>query len=361
VEDRKTPTSETGSEKPKRRPRYRGTHPRKFHEKYKELNPDRYPDEIKKAKEAGKTPAGSHRPILLKEIIEILKPRPGYVAVDATLGYGGHSLEILKKIAPNGRLIGFDLDSTELPKTESRLRAMGFPEEVFTARHGNFSNICESLDDWGIQQVHLVLADLGVSSMQLDNPDRGFSFKVEGPLDLRMDPSFGRTATEFLMWVKEKDLAQILKDNADEDHADLIASFIMKARRQAPIQTTDRLAAVIGAALKTLQARAQRELGDLPVRRVFQALRIAVNSEFKSLEVFLENLPQFLRPGGRVAILTFHSGEDRRVKKSFQSGLRSGIYQDVALEVIRPGPEEIRSNPRASSAKLRWAIRSTRK
>ena len=194
------------SEKPKRRPRYRGTHPRRFHEKYKELNPDRYPDEFKKAQEAGKTPAGSHRPILLNEIIEILKPRPGQIAVDATLGYGGHSSEILKKISPGGRLIGFDLDSTELPKTESRLRSAGFSEESFIASHGNFASIPQNLDNLGVGRVHLVLADLGVSSMQLDNPDRGFSFKTQGPLDLRMDTSTGTTAEQFLKWTKYFDI-----------------------------------------------------------------------------------------------------------------------------------------------------------
>jgi 16S rRNA (cytosine1402-N4)-methyltransferase len=347
------------SARPKRRPRYLGKHPRKFHEKYKELNPDKYPDEIQKVKDAGKTPAGSHRPICLTEIIEILKPRRGQTVVDATLGYGGHSLEILKKITPGGRLFGFDLDSEELPKTEARLLAAGFGSNTFTACHGNFATIPQVLSSLGAGKANLILADLGVSSMQLDNPERGFSFKTEGPLNLRLNPKGGDTAAHLLKSVNEKMLAKIFEDNADEEFAELISHHIILQQRRKPIETTEALTETIRKALKTLPLRRQIEIGDLPIRRVFQALRIAVNFEYKSLEQFLENLPEVLAPGGRVAVLTFHSGEDRRVKKAFQAGLRSGFYHEVARDVIRPSASEIHSNPRASSAKLRWARRST--
>ena len=305
---------------------------------------------------SGKTPAGSHRAICLNETIEILAPKPGETAVDATLGYGGHAIELLRAIQPGGRLLGLDIDPLELPKTEARLRAAGFPPESLIVRRTNFAGLPQVLAAENISGADMVLADLGVSSMQIDNPERGFTFKHDGPLDLRLNPQRGRPASAVLASLSEPELDGILQENADEPHAALIAQAICAARSQRPILTTTALARVVREAL--LAGRIHKDEIDASIRRVFQALRIAINDEFGALETFLRHLPACLNPGGRVAILTFHSGEDRRVKKAFQSGEREGAYFRVARDVIRPSAEEIRANPRASSAKLRWAVRA---
>ncbi len=342
----------------KRRPRYSGRNPRKFSEKYKELNPERYAADVQKVLASGKTPAGTHRPIMVREILEVLAPKPGEIAVDGTLGYGGHTREILRAILPGGKLFGLDVDPIEQPKTEARLRAEGFDEDVFVVRHMNFAGLPKLLAAENLTGVDLVLADLGVSSMQIDNPDRGFTFKSAGPLDLRMNPTRGQPASALVASLDEAALDRMFDENSDEPHSQLLARVIVEARAVAPITTTIGLAKVLRNALKSL-SKAQRETeGDAPVRRVFQALRIAVNDEFSALDTLLRHLPACLKPGGRVAILTFHSGEDRRVKKAFQSGERSGIYSAVAQDVIRPSAEEVHANSRASSAKLRWAVRS---
>lgn len=345
--------------KPKRRPRYSGTHPRRFEQKYKELDPQKYPEAAARILASGKTPAGTHRPILVSEILEALRPRPGQIAVDATLGYGGHASEILKAVTPGGRLIGLDTDPLELPKTEARLRNSGHGPEVFTAAHSNFAGLPQVLARLGVEGADLVMADLGCSSMQFDNPARGFSFKAEGPLDLRMNPNKGRPASALLAGIRQAELETILVENADEPHAALLADAILKAQAVRPLSTTTELTQAVREALQRLPKSVREREGDSPLRRVFQALRIAVNEEFTALDMFLKYLPQCLKPGGRAAILTFHSGEDRRVKKAFQAGEREGVYSAVAREVIRPSAEETRSNPRSSSAKLRWAIRAT--
>jgi 16S rRNA (cytosine1402-N4)-methyltransferase len=343
--------------KPKRRPRYAGKHPRRFEQKYKELDPEKYPEAVAKVLASGKTPAGMHRPICVAEILEVLQPKPGQVAVDATLGYGGHAAELLKAISPGGRLIALDTDPLELPKTEARLQSLGFSES-FTIVHSNFAGLPQALAKAGVEGADLVLADLGCSSMQFDNPARGFSYKVEGPLDLRMNPNKGRPASALLPTLSIEQLNAMLVENADEPHAALLASAIVQAQAVKPISTTSELSRVIRAALQLLPKQTREREGDTPIRRVFQALRIAVNEEFTALDMFLRFLPHCLKPGGKVAILTFHSGEDRRVKKAFQAGQREGLYSDIAHEVIRPSPEEVRANPRASSAKLRWAKRT---
>ena len=340
----------------KRRVRYRGTHPRRFAEKYKEQNPDRYVADVQKVIASGKTPAGSHRPICVQEILEVLAPQRGEIAVDATLGYGGHALEIIRALLPNGRLYGLDVDPVELPKTEARLRGTGIPPESLIVRRTNFAGLPQFLAGENVPGVDIVLADLGVSSMQIDNPERGFSFKYDGPLDLRMNPQRGQPASALLTAVTELDLISMLEENADEPRAALIAKAICQARSRQPLTTTKALARVIQMALQSTH-QSKDEI-DAAIRRTFQALRIAVNDEFGALETFLRHLPDCLRPGGRAAILTFHSGEDRRVKKAFQAGERAGIYSRIAHEVIRPSPEEVRANPRASSAKLRWAIKA---
>lgn len=345
------PNSSSSTPSPhKRRPRYRGKHPRRFAEKYKEHDPQRYEEAVAKVMASGRTPAGAHRPVMVAEILEILSPKPGEVAVDCTLGYGGHALEILPRLQPGGRLLGLDADPIELPKTETRLRALGFGPEIFSVHRSNFAGLPQVLASGAAIGADMILADLGVSSMQIDDPGRGFSVKHEGPLDMRMNPQRGQPASRFLQKIDADALTSLLTENADEPHATVLASALAGK----VFNTTSSLAAAIRAALPRSK---KKDDSDLSVRRVFQALRIAVNDEFSALDTFLRNLPFCLNPGGRVAILTFHSGEDRRVKKSFEAGLRDGSYSEIAPEVVRPTAAERNSNPRSASAKLRWARR----
>lgn len=338
----------------KRRPRYKGTHPRRFEEKYKELDPATHETELQKVKDRGHTPAGTHRPICVREILELLDPKPGETGLDATLGFGGHAQEILPRLVPGGRLFGVDVDPLEFPRTEARLRALGFGEDVLVTRRMNFAGIAGLLPEVG-GGFDFILADLGVSSMQIDNPARGFTFKAEGPLDLRLNPNRGRPASALLEATSEEALAELLVEHSDEPYAAEIAHAI----HGKGITTTTQLASAVRQVLRELvdrEARQQEERRAL--QRTFQALRIAVNDEFTVLDQFLALLPGCLRPGGRVAILTFHSGEDRRVKKAFQAAYREGLYERVALEPIRPSAAERRDNPRSSCAKLRWAMKA---
>jgi 16S rRNA (cytosine1402-N4)-methyltransferase len=341
-----------------RRPRYTGKNPRRFEDKYKELNPTRYAADVAKVLAAGKTPAGSHRPIMVAEILEVLALRPGEQVVDCTLGFGGHAREMLARIVPGGRVIGLDVDSIEHPKTTARLHTAGWGEDVFTAVRSNFAGLPKVLAELGLSGVDAILADLGVSSMQLDDPARGFTFKTDCPLDLRLNPAREPSAANWLARVSEKTLASILTENSDEPHAELLAHELTARRTQTPMTRTLQLADSIRAILRQHKPRRDAEADDDCVRRVFQAIRIAVNDEFGALNLFLRQLPTCLKPGGRVAILTFHSGEDRRVKHAFRDGLRAGIYSASNDEVVRAGPEERRDNPRSSSAKLRWAVRA---
>jgi 16S rRNA (cytosine1402-N4)-methyltransferase len=331
----------------KRRVRYSGKYPRRFEEKYKELHPARYAETVAKVLASGKTPAGMHRPVMVAEILEALQPQPGNIAVDCTLGFGGHAQELLARIQPGGRLLGLDADPVELPKAEARLRALGFGESVFTARRFNFAGLPQALAEAGLRQADIILADLGVSSMQLDDPGRGFSVKNEGPLDLRMNPQRGQPVSALLERIRPEVLETLLRENADEPRADTLAAAL--AGRHFP--TTTALAKAVAAGLP----RSTKEEGDLAIRRVFQALRIAVNDEFSALETLLRHLPACLKPGGRAAVLTFHSGEDRRVKTSFEAARRDGIYAEISEEVVRAAAVERRSNPRSMAAKLRWA------
>ena len=337
-----------------RRPRYPGKNPRGFHEKYKELNPERYASEVEKVLASGKTPAGMHRPIMLDEVLGCLQPVAGDIAVDCTLGGGGHAQAILERIQPGGRLIGLDVDPLELPRTEAHLRAAGFGEETFVTRHGNFAGLPQVLAAEGLSAANVILADLGVSSMQIDNPDRGFSYKEPGPLDMRMNPSRGEPASQLLARLREDELVVILTEHADEPYAQFIAGLLM----QKPVTTAHALENLVRTGLNKAFPKLAKTDVKMSVRRTFQALRIAVNDEFAVLDALLRSLPLCLAPGGRVAVLTFHSGEDRRVKKAFQSGRRSGVYSAVAEEVIRSTKEETFSNRRASAAKLRWAVRA---
>ena len=342
----------------KRRARYAGTHPRRFEEKYKELNPARHAEELRKVLERGQTPAGMHRSICVREILSILNPQPGETGLDATLGFGGHAQEILACLLPGGRLFGIDVDPVEFARTEARLRDLGFDASVLVLHRLNFAALPTLLPEAG-GGFDVVLADLGVSSMQIDNPARGFSFKADGPLDLRLDPTAGRSASELLQSVTRQQLRELLVDNADEPRAAALAAALQGQY----LETTTQLAALVRETLvatlnpRMLEADRQTEIKKT-LQRTFQALRIAVNDEFGVLDRFLALLPACLKPGGRVAILSFHSGEDRRVKKAFRAGERSGIYARVAPDPIRPSAEERRSNPRSSSAKLRWAVRA---
>ena len=338
----------------RRRVRYSGKNPRRFEEKYKERDPQRYANTVAKVLASGKTPAGTHRPIMVSEILAALAPQPGELAVDCTLGYGGHAREILGRLQPGGRLLGLDADPMELPKTEARMRAAGFGPEMFTVIRSNFAGLPKALTESGIQnsefrigKADCILADLGVSSMQIDDPARGFSVKTDGPLDMRMNPQRGFPASALLARSSPEALARLLQENADEPRASELADPLAGKT----FATTKAL----GAAIRATLPRLGKDDLDLTLRRVFQALRLAVNDEFSALDMLLRHLPSCLNPGGRVAILTFHSGEDRRVKKSFEAGLRDGLYADIAQEVIRPTPEERHDNPRSAPAKLRWA------
>jgi 16S rRNA (cytosine1402-N4)-methyltransferase len=337
-----------------RRRRYAGRNPRGFHDKYKELNPEQYPAEVQRILASGKTPAGMHVPIMVCEVLQCLRPAPGDVAVDCTLGGGGHARAILEQIQPGGRLVGFDVDPLELPVTEARLRAAGFGADVFVARVANFAGLPKALAAEGLPHADVIVADLGVSSMQLDNPDRGFSYKGVGPLDMRMNPQKGEPASQLVARLSEDALAALLESNADEPHSQLIAR-LLKAQHVDTTHAADRL---LRAGLTSAMPRLDKSEVKMSIRRTFQALRIAVNDEFSALDALLRSLPHCLAPGGRVAILTFHSGEDRRVKKAFQAGRREGVYADVADEVIRSTKDETFANRRASSAKLRWAVRA---
>lgn len=340
----------------KRRVRYKGTHPRNYREKYKELNPEKYQDDVEKIIQSGKTPAGMHIPIMVEEILSFLDIQPGQVGLDATLGYGGHTRWMLERLQGQGHLYATDVDPIESEKTRVRLEALGYGPEILTIRRMNFADLDQVAPG---QQFDFVLADLGVSSMQIDNPDRGFTFKQDGPLDLRLDPTAGVPAAQRLRELDREELAAMLVENADEPYADEIAKAIRNVfKKGGSIDTTRQLAGVVEQALSFLPPRERKETVKKSCQRTFQALRIDVNSEFEVLYAFLEKLPGVLKPGGKAAILTFHSGEDRLVKQSFRQLQREGIYSSAAKDVIRPSAEECFRNPRARSTKMRWAIRA---
>jgi 16S rRNA (cytosine1402-N4)-methyltransferase len=339
-----------------RRIRYKGTHPKTYQEKYKELQPEQYAQDVEKVIQKGRTPAGMHRPICVKEILDFLKITPGQTGLDATLGYGGHTTAMLECLQAKGRLYAIDVDSLELPRTRDRLERLGYGPDILQIRQMNFSRIDQIVSESG--PFHFVLADLGVSSMQIDNPERGFSFKQEGPLDLRLDPQMDKSAAKRLKSMSFEELQGMLIENADEPYAALIARGIVSSIRKGnEIATTKQFQEVIKAALKSVPRLSEDEIKK-SCQRCFQALRIDINNEFEALEEFLQKLPDALARGGRAAILSFHSGEDRRVKKSFQHFFREGVYREIAPDPIRPTPEECHANSRARSAKLRWAVKA---
>lgn len=348
---------ENQEKKHKRRVRYSGTHPRSYKEKYKELQPEKYADTIAKVIKKGGTPAGMHISIMVKEILDFLQIQPGQKGLDATLGYGGHTKAMLEQLKGQGHIYALDVDPIESEKTRERLAKQGYGEDILTVKLTNFANIDQVAEEAG--RFDFVLADLGVSSMQIDNPDRGFSYKVEGPFDLRMNPRKGTSAAQRLLEVSQEELEGMLIENSDEPYAAEIAETVMsRIRRGQKIETTTKMKETIEEALSFIPEKDRKEAVKKSCQRTFQALRIDVNSEFEVLYEFLDKLPDILVPGGRVAILTFHSGEDRLVKKAFKQMSKQGIYSEVSKNVIRPSAEECRNNGRARSTKLRWAIKA---
>lgn len=340
----------------KRRVRYKGTHPRTFAEKYKEHNPEKYKDTVERVISKGSTPAGMHISIMVQEILDFLEIKPGQKGIDATLGYGGHTSKMLEKLEGKGHVYGLDIDPIEIEKTKKRLKDKGFGEDIFTGVNINFKDIDKVAEKYG--PFDFVLADLGVSSMQIDNPERGFTYKYEGPLDLRLNPNQGISAAERINSISLDELEGMLIENSDEPYAYEIAKTVVEERRKNKIETTTQLKDIVEKALVYLPKKEKEEAVKKSCARTFQALRIDVNNEFEVLYDFLEKLPNVLTPNGRVAILTFHSGEDRLVKKSFKALKKQGVYSDVARDVIRQGKEECMRNPRAKSTKMRWAIKS---
>ena len=340
----------------KRRVRYKGTHPRTYQEKYKELQPEKYGDTIEKVIRKGGTPAGMHISICVQEILEFLQIQPGQVGLDATLGYGGHSSKMLEQLHNQGHLYALDVDPIEMKKTKERLEGLGYGPEILSIRHLNFADVDELLSE--TEGFDFALADLGVSSMQIDNPERGFTYKFEGPLDLRLNPEKGISAAQRLLDISQPELEGMLIENSDEPYAKEISTVILsEIRKGNPITTTTQLQKAVEKALVKIPAEQRKEAVKKSCARTFQALRIDVNNEFEVLETFLEKLPTVMKKGGRIAILTFHSGEDRLVKKSFQRFYREGVYSEIAKDVIRPSAEECNRNSRARSTKMRWAVR----
>ena len=341
----------------KRRVHYSGTHPKRFEEKYKEHDPEQYADTIEKVISKGSTPAGMHISICVNEILDFLQIQPGQQGLDATLGYGGHTRRMLEKLQGKGHMYALDVDPIEIVKTKQRLADAGYGEDILTIKQTNFRNIDQVAEEAG--GFDFILADLGVSSMQIDNPDRGFTYKFDGPLDLRLDPEKGESAAERLREVSYEELVGMFQENSDEPYAEEIATVIMKRNRiKNYVETTTQMKEVIEEALSFVPENERKEAVKKSCQRCFQALRIDVNSEFEVLYDFLDKLPDALRPGGKVAILTFHSGEDRLVKRAFKAGAKAGVYSEVSKDVIRPSAEECARNPRARSTKMRWAVKA---
>lgn len=362
----------TGDKPHKRRVHYSGKYPKKFEEKYKELNPEKYKGTIEHVIEKGGTPAGMHISIMVKEVLDALQIGPGMQGCDCTLGYGGHTQAILEKLCQTegtdpdavsskalgmlgSHFVSLDIDPIESVKTEKRLRDKGYGPDLLSIEHINFAGVDQAAEKYG--RFDFLMADLGVSSMQIDNPERGFSYKTEGPLDLRMNPEKGEAASERLKKLSEEELTGLLIDNSDEPYAEEIAKEIAKRKwKKQEIKTTTDLADAVAEALQFLPQTERKDEIKKSCARVFQALRIDVNSEFESLESLMEKLPSIMKSGGRVAILTFHSGEDRIVKKAFKTYYKQGICSAISEDVIRPSKEECYRNPRAKSTKLRWAV-----
>jgi len=344
--------------RPPRRARYRGTHPRRFDQRYKELQPQKYPGIHKHIRAQGRTPAGTHVPVLMAEVMETLMPAPGELVVDCTLGFAGHARGFLQRTAPDGRLIGLDVDGEQLERARETLVSFG---ERVTLHRGNFAGLPKALAAAGVESTDIIFADLGISSMQIDDPARGLSYKHDGPLDMRLDARTQRTAAALLASIARDELIVALRDFADEPDAERIADAVIDRRARELITTTRELVDLILSS-KRLTRRSWRKSSVAaeghPAARTFQALRILTNDELGALAQLLRTAPACLKPGGRLGIISFHSGEDRIVKHAFREGVRNGVYADMNSDVVRPSRDELRDNPRSGSAKYRWALRA---
>ena len=296
-----------------------------------------------------------HVPVLMRQVLDALKPRAGQTIVDCTTGLGGHAFELLRRITPGGRLIGIDFDPANLQIAREKLALV--EGGSFELHHNNFAALPTVLSHAGIQQVDGIIADLGVASPQIDDPSRGFSYRQPGPLDMRMDPTRGQPASVLINRIGQGELAEALLELGDETDAAQIARRIVERRAHHPITTTEELTAIVCEAREfTLLRAAGAKLH--PAARTFQALRILVNRELANLDRLLAVIPAHLKPAGTAAIISFHSGEDRRVKAAFRRGLDQGVYSRISPEPQTADESEQRLNPRSRSAKLRCARRS---
>ena len=286
-----------------------------------------------------------HIPVLTKAVLQHLAPQRGETVIDATLGGGGHAVLIAERLGPSGRLIGLDQDPSSLRRAQSVLRSIPSPPKVSLV-HSNFDHLRQVLDSLNVTEVDAVLADLGVSSDQLDQAERGFSFQQSGPLDMRLNPLNDQTAAHIIASWSEHDLANLFWQLGEERHSRRIAKKIIDQRQKGPIETTMQLAELI----RSCVPRSRQGID--PATRTFQALRIAVNDELGALKRLLSDLPDCLRPGGRAVIISFHSLEDRLVKQAFKNVDR---WQPLTKKPIIADDDEIKSNPRSRSAKLRIA------
>lgn len=292
----------------------------------------------------------AHVPVLQEEVLRYLQPTGGRVYVDCTLGLGGHGESILRASSPDGQLIGFEWDRQAAELAGRRLEKYG---DRFTPVHRSYAELIGGLADIGITEVDGVLLDLGVSSLQLDRAERGFSFQVEGPLDMRMDRRQGKTAEDLIRTLSRDELADIFYNYGEERQSRRIAAYLVKARERHPVRTTEQLARLVAEAVPRKYHPKKRHVAT----RVFQALRIAVNRELDNLAGVLSDIPLVLTPGGRVCVITFHSIEDRMVKQAFAGNT---LYRVLTAKPVEPGAEEIERNPRARSARLRVAERKER-
>ncbi len=292
-----------------------------------------------------------HVPVLLDDVLHILNPQPGQTIVDCTLGLGGHSAALLERLGASGRLLGIDFDPANIALARAKLQNAGGNFELF---HNNFAALPTVLAQAGIARVDAILADLGVASPQIDDPERGFSYRRPGPLDMRMDPTRGQPASALINRLSARELAEAFLELGDETDAPEIARLIVDYRRHRPITTTQQLTDIVCEARDfTLERAAGAKLH--PAARTFQALRILVNRELANLDRLLAVLPDCLAPKGVAAIISFHSGEDRRVKAAFRAGLAAGAYSAISPDPVIADLPEQKLNPRSRSAKLRWA------
>ena len=291
-----------------------------------------------------------HVPVMLDEVVQYLDPRVGGIYVDGTLGLGGHAREILKRIGAEGRLIGIDADSASLELARNNLAAF-VEQTVFV--HNNYSQLGEILQAHDIPQIDGMLLDLGLSSYQMDNPQRGFSLKVEGPLDMRFNQGRDLPAAEIINTISEQELDRILETYGQERWHQRIARGLVNERRKAKLKTTDDLCRVV---LKAIPARRHWQKIH-PATRTFQAIRIMVNNELRSLENLLNNIEQLLKPGGRLVVISFHSLEDRIVKTCFREWRKQKKFNILLKKPLRPTEDEVQKNPRARSSRLRAAER----